>query len=354
MSDLIRDTCKAIEPIQDDRLDAAIRARLDDLTKPRGSLGRLEDVAFEYARIRGELLPAPPRAAMYVFCADHGVTAEGVSAYPREVTAQMVLNFARGGAAINVLCRRFGIEARVVDIGVDADLPEHLPVIAAKVARGTRNFAVEPAMTEKEAAQAVEQGIALAQQAVDEGFTLLAAGEMGIGNTTAAAAVGAALLGCAADEIVGAGTGIEEAQRKPKVAVIERALAARQPGRLGCRWTFLTKVGGLEIAAMTGFYLGAAARRTPVVVDGFIASAAALVAVRLAPAARGRMLFAHRSAEKGHGLLLQALDAAPLFDLGMRLGEGSGAALAIGAIDAALRLYLEMATFSGAGVRNRD
>ncbi len=353
MSELLAKTCRAIRPLDDLALEKTIQARLDDLTKPRGSLGRLEESALAYARIRGEALPPPVRASLSVFCADHGVSAEGVSAYPREVTAQMVANFARGGAAINVLCRRFAIEARIVDVGVDGELPADLPLIRSKIARGTRNFLREPAMSPSEVERAVDCGIALAQEAAAEGYTLLAAGEMGIGNTTAASALGAALLGCPVDAIVGVGTGIDAAQRRAKTAVIERAIEARSADP-DAPLDVLAKLGGLEIAAMAGFYLGAAAQRSPIVIDGFIATAAALVAVRLAPAARERMLFAHRSSEKGHSLLLEALDAKPLLDLDMRLGEGTGAALCIGVIDAAVRLYLEMATFSDAGVRNRE
>lgn len=347
-SPLTRTIDSVVSPA-DPTLEAQILRRLDSLTKPPGSLGRLEDAAFQYARARGELLPAAVRARMYVFCADHGVTAEGVSAFPSEVTRQMVLNFASGGAAINVLCRTFGIEPTIVDVGTATDFDQGLAIVRAKVRAETRNFAIEPAMTRGEVEQAFGVGIEQASKGVAAGATLLAAGEMGIGNTTAAAAVGAVLLGCPAEQIVGIGTGIDEEQRRRKVAVTAKALEDRRPDRAD-PLDVLAKVGGLEIAAMSGFYLGSASARTPAVVDGFIATAAALAAIRLAPAVRDYLIWGHRSAEQGHRLLLEGLDAKPLLELEMRLGEGTGAALACGLVEAAVRVYLEMATFESAGV----
>jgi len=342
-----------IRPVDDPALLHKVQARLDNLTKPPGSLGRLEEIVRWYCLARAEFMPELPRKVLYVFCADHGITAEGVSAYPSEVTPQMAYNFAGGGAAINALCRQFEIEAAVVDIGVAADLDPSLPILARKIAPGTRNFAHEPAMSRAQAEQAVAIGAELARQAVDAGATLLAAGEMGIGNTTAAAAVSAALIGCKAAEVAGRGTGVDDERLVHKTAVIDRALDARAPDAAD-PIDVLSKVGGFEIAAMAGFYLGAADRRAPSVVDGFIATAAALAAIRLQPALVGYLLFAHRSAESGHWRQLEAIGARPLLDLGMRLGEGTGAAIAMGLVAAALRTYREMASFESAGVSNRS
>jgi len=325
-------------------IEEKIRRRLDNLTKPRGSLGRLEELAVAYGVARGTADLRLERKAIFVFCADHGVAAEGVSAYPREVTRQMVRNFVSGGAAINVLCRQYGIDAFIVDAGVDGD-PEP-GVIGRRVARGTRNFLHEPAMTAEQAAQAVAVGREMAARG---GYDIVGTGEMGIGNTTAAAAVVSALTGRDAAEVVGRGTGIDDARWRHKVDVVRRALARHAPAAtdpLGV----LSAVGGFEIAAIAGLVLGAWERRVAVVVDGFIATAGALLAARLEPGTRAAMLFAHRSAEAGHGVALEALEASPLLDLGMRLGEGTGAALAIGLIESAVRLYREMATFDSAGV----
>jgi nicotinate-nucleotide--dimethylbenzimidazole phosphoribosyltransferase len=349
MSPKLRKTVNAIVDPADAGLEQAVRRRLDSLTKPPGSLGRLEDLALWYALCRAEPLPPAPLKGLVVFCGDHGVTAEGVSAYPSEVTAQMAVNFSAGGAAINVLCRWLGIAATVVDVGVASELPTGLELRYRKVAPGTRNFAAECAMTDAQRDRALEVGVEMADELADHGLTLLAAGEMGIGNTTAAAALGAALTGHSPDALAGPGAGVDAAGRARKAAVIEMALSLhsltdRDPLRaLAC-------VGGLEIAAMTGFYLGSAARRVPAVVDGFIATSAALAAVRIEPKTLAYLAFGHRSAEPGHQLLLDALGAAPLLDLGMRLGEGTGAALAMSMVESALALYRGMATFESAGV----
>ena len=342
----------AIHPVDDPALAARIQYRLDHLTKPPGSLGRLEELALRYGLARGTPDLRLTRQAMFVFCADHGIAAEGVSAYPPEVTAQMVRNFAAGGAAINVLCRQLHIEPRIVDVGVNGDFEPELPILRRKVAPGTRNFIREPAMTLDQTTAALEIGIALAAEAAAEGFDLLGAGEMGIGNTTAAAAITAALTGCEPEAVAGPGTGITEIQRQHKAGVIRRALALHRPDPHD-PLAVLAAVGGFEIAALAGLLLGAASHRLPVAVDGFIASAGALVAVRLAPQVLGYLFFSHRSAEPGHALLLEAVDARPLFSLDLRLGEGTGAALAMGLLDSAVRLYSEMATFDTAGVSER-
>ena len=336
-----------VDPV-DPELERTVRRRLDSLTKPPGSLGRLEEIALWYCLARGEALPAMPRKALCVFCADHGVTAEGVSAFPPEVTRQMVLNFAAGGAAINVLCRQIGVDATIVDIGVDSE-PFAPPVRDAKIARGTRNFLLEPAMSRRQALQAIETGASLAGEAIAAGAAVVAAGEMGIGNTTAATALGCVLTGRDPLELAGSGTGVDEAGRRRKADIVRRALAARRPEAadpLGA----LAAVGGFEIAAMAGYFLGAAALRVPAVVDGFIATAAAMAALRMAPAVAGYLLWSHESAEQGHRAMLQECTSIPLLNLELRLGEGTGAALAMALVDQSLALYREMATFDGAGV----
>ncbi len=344
---LLEETLAAIAP-PDAALAARTQALLDGKTKPRKSLGRLEALACRIAAARGVAVPEPPVKAIVVMAADHGVAAEGVSAYPQEVTWQMVANFARGGAAINVLARHAGAEIVVVDMGVKE--PVALPgVLSRRVAAGSRNLAREPAMTREEAAAAVEAGIAIAQDLAARGVTLVGTGEMGIGNTTAASALTAHFTGAAAEAVTGRGTGVDDETLARKVAAVRRALALHSASA-SAPLDALARLGGLEIAGLAGVVLGAAARRVPVVVDGFISGAAALAAVRMAPAAAGYLVAAHRSAEPGHRAVLEALGAEPLLDLGMRLGEGTGAALAMTLVDAAIRILREMATFADAGV----
>jgi len=332
----------------DPEIVRATQRALDYKTKPRRSLGQLEDLACRYAAIRNQAQPTLPVKTLVVMGADHGVADEGVSAYPREVTAQMLLNFARGGAAINVLARHAGAELIVVDMGVDAELtaPE---ILHAKQARGTRNFTREPAMSRQEARAAVERGVQLALQLAAAGTTLLGIGEMGIGNTTSASALSAVLLGQAPEEVTGRGTGIDDVTHQRKIDVIRRGIACTQPDATDAL-DVLAKLGGFEIAGLCGLVLGAAQQRVAVVIDGFIASVAALVAVRLVPAARDYLIAAHRSVEVGHRLVLQELGQRPLLDLELRLGEGTGAALALSLVDAAVHILAEMATFESAGV----
>jgi len=331
---------------------AKAQARLDSLTKPPGSLGRLEELAARYVAIREEELPALPRKRVVVFAADHGVVAEGVSAYPQEVTYQMVYNFLRGGAGINVLARQVGAEVEVVDLGVNHDFEPELPLVHRKVAYGTRNFAREPAMSREEALKALWVGIERAKEAVAAGVGVLAAGDMGIGNTTAAAALGAIFTGRPVGALTGRGTGIDDQTLRHKVAVINRALSLHRVDPHDPVGT-LAAVGGLEIGGIAGLILGAAAARRPLVLDGFIATAGALVAARLAPAVTDYLIAAHRSAEPGHQVMLDALRLQPLLVFGMRLGEGTGAALGMGLLEAGLRIYREMATFAEAGVSEK-
>jgi nicotinate-nucleotide--dimethylbenzimidazole phosphoribosyltransferase len=322
---------------------AAARAALDGKTKPRGSLGRLEDLACRIAGIRGEARPGRLDPAVVVCAADHGIAREGVSAYPQEVTGQMLRTFASGGAAVCVLARQAGARLIVADLGV-LEPVGHPAILDRRVRAGTANAVLGPAMTREEAERAVAVGVELAGDLARDGVGIVALGEMGIGNTTAASALTAALLGADPDTVCGPGTGLDDAGVARKRAVVRRALAANEGGEP------LASLGGLEIAALAGLVLGCAASRTPVLVDGFITAAAALAAVRLEPGCRDVLIAAHRSPEPGHTVILDALGLEPLLDLGMRLGEGSGAALALPLVAAAVSILTEMASFEEAGV----
>lgn len=338
----------SVSPLKQQWHERAV-ARLNSLTKPLGSLGRLEEIAARLVAIREMERPECSNKVIFTFAADHGVTEEGVSAYPKEVTRQMLLNFAAGGAAISVLCRHFGIDVVIVDIGVDGDVDGSNGLVRKKVARGTKNMARECAMTEAEVSCAFDVGVELAILAAKQGRTLIGTGEMGIGNTTAASAITAVLTGRPVAEVTGRGTGIDDHGLKRKVEVIERALAVNRPDP-SKPMDVLRKVGGLEIAGLTGLIVGAATQHIPVVVDGFISTAAAAVACALQPQVKQFLFAAHRSSEPGHDALLQFIGQAPILDLKMRLGEGTGAALAMAVIEAAGKLLSEMATFSSAGV----
>jgi len=328
---------------------SAARARQDTLTKPPGSLGRLEELSIQLAAITGQPRPSVARKAVIVMAGDHGVTAEAVSAYPAEVTPQMVLNFLHGGAAINVLARQAGARVIVVDIGVASDFTPQPGLEIRKVACGTRNMALGPAMTRAQAEEAITIGMRVVEAEIAKGLDLIATGDMGIGNTTSSAAIVAVLTGQPVARVTGRGTGVDDAGLSRKVAVIERALALNRPDPRD-PLDVLSKVGGLEIAGLVGVILGAAAQRLPVVIDGFISGAAALVAVKLAPEVKPYLIAAHQSVEAGHRILLEHLGLRPLLDLDLRLGEGTGAALAFHLVEAAARILDEMATFGEAGV----
>ena len=330
---LLSDTIAAVRPL-DEAAMAAARARQDVLTKPQGALGRLEDISIRLAGITGQAVPRIGRKVVVVFAADHGVTAEGVSAYPAEVTPQMVANFASGGAAINVLARHVGADVRVVDMGVG---------------QPTGNIARGPAMSRERAVACVERGIAAANEEIDVGATLLATGDMGIGNTTASSAVVAAITGHPVRQVTGRGTGVSDEQFERKVAIIEQALRLNEPDP-NDGLDVLAKVGGFEIAGIAGLILGGAARRVPVLVDGFISGAGQLVAAKLCPSAMDYTFAAHRSVEVGHTIVLNQLGQLPLLSLDMRLGEGTGAALAMSIVEAAAKILAEMATFGDARV----
>jgi nicotinate-nucleotide--dimethylbenzimidazole phosphoribosyltransferase len=349
---LLQRTLKSIAPVNR-QLTPSIQAHLDDLTKPQGSLGRIEDLAMQYCLATHSISPCLGKMRVYCFAGDHGVADEGVSAFPKAVTPQMVLNMLGGGAAINIFTRHVGAELRIVDMGVDADFGTVPGLINCKVKRGTANMTQGPAMTLPEVTQALECGIRLAAEAASEGVTLLGTGEMGIANTTPATALFAAYLGMAPGEITGRGTGITEEGLRHKQAVIEKALTVNPPNP-GAPLETLANLGGFEMAGITGLILGAAAHHIPVVVDGFISSAAALAAIRIQPDVESYLFFSHLSQERGHRAIMDKLSIRPILDLNLRLGEGTGAALAMGIVAAAIKMYNEMATFSSAHISNRD
>jgi nicotinate-nucleotide--dimethylbenzimidazole phosphoribosyltransferase len=337
-----------VAPLSHD-LDAALQARIDSKTKPLGALGRLEALALQLGRIQNALNPRLSRPAILVFAADHGIVEEGVSAFPQEVTYQMVLNFLAGGAAINVFARQNGFALRVVDAGVKGAFAPHPRLIDAKVAPGTANFLHAPAMTEAQCLAALERGRQLARAETEAGSNVLGFGEMGIGNTTSAAALMSVLCGLPVEQCTGRGTGLNEAGLTRKQTVISQALQ-RHALRCDDPLAALAAVGGLEIAMMAGAMLGAAEQRALLLIDGFIVTSALLVAARLQPAILDYCVFAHQSDESGHARLLQQLGARPLLDLGMRLGEGTGAALVFPILMAAANFLNEMASFESAGV----
>jgi nicotinate-nucleotide--dimethylbenzimidazole phosphoribosyltransferase len=331
-----------IEPL-DQSFEPQFRALVDGKAKPLGSLGRLEDLAVQLGLIWHPLAPRTEHAAVFVFAADHGIAVEGVSLYPASVTRAMVATYLAGRAGVNALAKASGVDVQVIDAGVDADTPEHPGLIDAKIRRGSRNAARESALTAQETKDCLARGAAIVAASIDAGTDVVAIGEMGIGNTTSAALLMHRLAPAALADCIGAGAGLDAAGVARKLAVAERA-AARSDATSPL--DVLAEFGGYEIAMMAGAVLGSAGRRRPVIIDGFIATAAALVAVRLQPAARGYCIFSHRSAEHGHSLLLEALDARPYLDLGLRLGEGTGAVMAVPLLRAAAAILIEMADLS--------
>ena len=332
---------------------ALAQARQANLTKPPGSLGRLEDLSIRLSGVFGTDRPSIGGRAIIVAAGDHGVVAQGVTAYPQEVTAQMVLNFLAGGAAISVMCRHLGIRQVIADAGVASDLPDHPELRSLKLGRGTADITQGPAMSRELAERSLEAGINLAVEVIESGADLVATGDMGIGNTTASSAITAAVTGQDPEETTGEGTGRNPEELQHKIGVVRTALAVNSPDPTD-GVDLLSKVGGFEIGVLAGVILGCAVMRRPVVVDGFISGAAALVASSLCPTSRDFMFGSHVSAERGHRAVLSALGLHPLFDLGMRLGEGTGAALAMPIVEAAAATLSEMATFSEAGVSDRE
>ncbi len=348
--ELMLSKIKPVSRVEEGRL----QAHLDNLTKPVGSLGRLEELAKDYCLKCGVSYPHIPKKCVVVFAADHGVTQENVSLYPKEVTYQMVRNFLNGGAGINVLARHAGADVKIVDIGVDHVFDNETiqaGLYNKKVIMGTKNMVNGPAMTKDEVISAITAGIEMAGVCVQEGFGLLATGEMGIGNTTAASAVTAVLCHKTPEEVTGRGTGISESVRINKINIIEKSIALNRPDPSD-PIDVLAKVGGAEIAGICGFILGAALHKVPVITDGFISTAGALAACRISIHAKDYIFASHVSVEKGHRIQLEQIGIKPLLDMGLRLGEGTGAALAMTLIDAAIKIFTEMATFESAGVSN--
>lgn len=337
-----------IQPLDEPAM-AQARARQDRLTKPPGSLGGLETLSIQLAGILGKSSPRIQHKVIVTMAGDHGVVAEGVSAYPQAVTAQMVANFVRGGAAINVLARHVGARVVVVDMGVAADVSAYPEVVVKKIAPGSANIAMGPAMSREQALSALSAGAEVIEAEIARGLDILGVGDMGIGNTTPSAAIAATMTGHAPAAVVGRGTGLDDAGLAHKVAVVEKALAVNRPDPTDAL-DVLAKVGGYEIGGMAGAMLATAAHRRPVVVDGFISTAAAMIAVGLAPQLRPYLIASHRSQERGHGVMLEWLGLQPLLDLDLRLGEGTGAALGIFLVEAACKILCEMATFEEAGV----
>jgi len=345
---LLSETIDRITPLQE-RFFTRAQARLDSLTKPTGSLGRLEEFARCLVAITENEMPSVAPKAVFTFAGDHGVTEEGVSAFPKEVTRQMVLNFLRGGAGINVLARHAGADVAVIDIGVDCDFGAVDGLIHKKVVRGTKNFTKGPAMTRQEAIRCIEVGIELATEYAAKGYGLFGTGEMGIGNTTPSSAIVSVMTGIPAAEVTGRGTGITDTALANKVRVIEKGIAINAPDA-GDAIDVLAKVGGSEIGGIAGLILGAAANRVPTVIDGFISTAGALIAFGIEPKVRDYLFAAHESVEIGHVAALRKIGLRPILDLDLRLGEGTGTALAMMLIEGSLKIYREMATFGEAGV----
>ena len=352
MNDSLSRILKEIKPLDKKAMEVA-QARQDELTKPRGSLGRLEELSIKIAGIKGEATPSIKHKAIVVMAADHGVVAEGVTAYPQEVTRQMVANFLSGGAAINTLARHVGARVIVVDMGLVGGFESHPALTCKMIDFGTKNMARGPAMTRHQAIDAIEAGIAVLEAEVTHGLDIVGTGDMGIGNTTASSAICTVVTGKPVIKVTGRGTGIDDRQLAHKVKVIERALSINQPDSNDAL-DVLSKVGGFEIGGLVGVILAAAAHRIPVVIDGFISGAAALIAVGLAPQVKDYLIAAHVSAEAGHQVLLSYLGLTPLLDLKMRLGEGTGTALGISLAEAAVKILKEMATFGEAGVSQID
>lgn len=337
----------------DTKLMEQTQKRLDNLTKPLGSLGRLEELAVQICGITHKPDPAMGNKVIFTLAADHGVTDEGVSAYPKEVTAQMVHNFISGGAGINVLALHSGCRVAVADIGVASDLKPDPRLIVKKVAYGTKNMARGPAMTRELAISAITRGFELFMDEYRAGADIIGTGEMGIGNTTAASAITACFTKKPIAEITGKGAGLDEKGLAHKVEVIKKALSVNTPDPAD-PIDVLSKVGGLEIAGLAGVILAAASHRIPVVIDGFISGSAALVAYQIEPKVKGYLIPAHQSVEGGHKYILELIGLKPLFDLGLRLGEGTGAALAMGLCEASIKILTQMATFQSAGVSERS
>lgn len=348
----LEEVAKSIKPLERSYLYQA-KERLDSLTKPRGSLGKLEALAAQIVAIREEVQPELKKKVIFTFAGDHGVTEENVSAFPAEVTPQMIFNFLNGGAAINVLARQVDAKVAVVDIGVNYDFESAEGLIRKKVVKGTRNMAKGPAMTNEEAEQCIQVGIELAMEYAERDYNLFGTGEMGIGNTTPSSAIIASFTGLPPREVTGRGTGVDDKVFENKIRVIEKALKINSPDNKD-PVDVLAKVGGAEIGGIAGLCLGAAFKRIPVLIDGFISTAGALIACEIEPKVREYLIASHRSVEQGHQVMFELMGLKPLLDLDLRLGEGTGAALGMNIVDASLRIYNEMATFAEASVSEEE
>lgn len=353
MNEKIEEIIQKITPVNFKLMERA-QEKLDNLTKPQGSLGKLEDFARRVVGISGTLSPTIKRKVIFVMAGDHGVAEEEVSAYPQEVTFQMVYNFIRGGAGINVLAKHIGAEILVVDMGVAREFPLEEGIIRKKIACGTNNMAKGPAMSRNEAERAITAGIEVFEDELNrKGIDIVGLGEMGIANTTSSSAIVACLTKAKVEEVTGRGTGIDKDQLKNKVRVIRQAIKVNHPDPED-GLDVLSKVGGFEIGGLVGCILAAASHRVPIVIDGFISCASALIAIKLAPLSRNYIFASHNSVEKGHRIALEYIGKVPMFDLGMRLGEGTGAALGISFIEAGVKILNQMATFADAGVDNKS
>jgi len=342
-----------IKPLDAKVMEQA-QKKLDFLTKPQGSLGRLEGLAKQISGIIGALPKHIKNKVVFTFAADHGVTEEGVSAYPCEVTAQMVYNFLAGGAGINVLARHVGARVIVADLGVKSKIEDQKSKLKIKkIGPGTKNMVKGPAMTESEAVKSIEAGVEIFEEELAKGLDIAATGEMGIGNTTAASAIAAVIIGGDIAAVCGRGTGVDDQGLNRKVSAINKAIALNKPDKNNAL-DVLAKVGGFEIGALAGVILAAAAHKKPIVIDGFISGSAALIAFGIEPKCRDYMIAGHVGIEPGHGIILEHLGLKPLLNLDLRLGEGTGAALAIGIIEAAVKILNEMATFESAGVSEKN
>ena len=348
----IEETVRQIKDI-DHTLMQEAQERLDMLTKPQGSLGRLEELAKLIVGITGNLNPSLQNKVIFTLAGDHGITEEEVSAFPKEVTQQMVYNFLRKGAGINVLANHVGARVVVADVGVDADMEPHPELVIKKVNYGTRNMAKTSAMTREEAVKSIESGIEIFEEEYKKGIDIIGTGEMGIGNTAPSSAITAVFTGRPAEEVTGRGTGITDSALKNKIKVIKRAIALNHPDPKDAI-DVLSKVGGFEIGALSGIIIKAASNRVPVVIDGFISGAAALIAYHLAPKVKGYLIASHCSVEKGHKIILEHLGISPLLNLDLRLGEGTGACLGISLVEAGVKIMTQMATFKSAAVSERE
>lgn len=349
--DRLKKLISEIKPLDQKAMEEA-RKRQDDLTKPQGSLGQLESLSIQVAGIKGNTRPKITHKVIFTLAADHGVTEERVSAYPSEVTPQMVYNFLRGGAGINILARHVGARVVVADLGVASIFEQNPDLKNKKVALGTQNMAKGPAMSREEAIRSIEAGIELVEEELAKGIDILGTGDMGIGNTTPSSAITAAITEADVESVTGRGTGLDDAGWKRKVDVIRKTLTTNQPDPKDAI-DVLAKVGGFEIGGIAGVILAGARHRIPVVIDGFISGAAALIATSLSPQVKPYLIASHQSVEQGHKIVLDFLGLKPLLNLNLRLGEGTGATLGIFLVEASLKILDEMATFADAGVSEK-